>query len=221
MPLGVTMGLGRRLELLAWAAGRRAWILEDDYDSEFRYSTRPLSSLQGIDPHGCVILTGTFSKVLSPALRLGYLVVPAPLSDAFATTRRYLDFCPPYLEQAVMADFIGDGHFERHIRRMRAIYKTRRQLLVTLLRRELGERVRVDAPDAGMSLLLWLPRGASDLQVSKALSAAGIDALPLSSCSLERRLPPALLLGYSGIRPGELRDGVTRLARVLREIGTL
>jgi GntR family transcriptional regulator/MocR family aminotransferase len=219
MPLGVTLSLRRRLELLDWASKRGAWVLEDDYDSEFRYSTRPLACLQGIDPHGCVILVGTFSKVLSPALRLGYMVVPPPLVDVFADARWHVDFCPPYLEQAVLADFIGEGHFERHIRRMRATYQMRRKLLVSLLRRELADGAQVDAPDAGMNLILWLPRGTSDVGVTRALAAEGIDALPISACSVERRMPPGLLLGYSGVRPAELREGATRLARVLREMG--
>jgi GntR family transcriptional regulator/MocR family aminotransferase len=218
LPLGVTMSLRRRLALLEWAAKRRAWILEDDYDSEFRYSTRPLSALQGLDRAGCVIFSGTFSKVMFPALRLGYLVVPAAVLDAFMAARRYLDLCPPYLTQAVMADFMNDGHFVRHIRRMRTVYAARRELLVKLLTRDLGDLIDVDAPDSGMNLIAWLRPGVDDIEVSRALAAEEIDALPLSACVLKRTLRPGLLLGFSGIREPELRQGATRLAKVLRNV---
>jgi GntR family transcriptional regulator/MocR family aminotransferase len=216
LPLGVTMPLERRLELLAWADHRRAWILEDDYDSEFRYSTRPLASLQGLDSSGCVIFTGTFSKVMFPALRLGYLVVPEPLLETVSIVRRSIDFCPPYLSQAVMADFIREGHFERHIRQMRAIYQARRALFVKLLTRECAGLLEVDAPDAGMNLIAWLPDDMSDATISEALKVAGVDSLPLSSCAMKRRLRPGLLLGFSGIREADIRDGVGRLTSVLR-----
>jgi GntR family transcriptional regulator/MocR family aminotransferase len=218
LPLGVTMTLERRLALLGWAAQRHAWILEDDYDSEFRYTTRPLASLQGLDASNCVIFTGTFSKVMFPALRLGYLVVPDSLVDAVTVVRRHTDFCAPYLSQAVMADFMREGHFERHIRRMRSIYQARRELFVDLLRRESRGLLDVDAPDAGMNLIAWLPPGASDRKVSHALRTAGLETLPLSSCATQRRLRPGLLLGFSGVREPDLRDGVNRLARNLERI---
>lgn len=219
LPLGVTMTLKRRLELLAWAARHRAWILEDDYDSEFRYSTRPLASLQGLDTSNGVVFTGTFSKVMFPALRLGYLVVPDALMDAVQTVRRYSDFCPPYLTQAVMADFMRQGHFERHVRQMRAIYQGRRELFVELLQRECAGLVDVQAPDAGMNLIAWLPhRGplSDDRQVCAALAGAGVDALPVSACVMERQLRPGLLLGFSGIRESDIRDGVIKLRRTLQ-----
>jgi GntR family transcriptional regulator/MocR family aminotransferase len=218
LPLGVTMTLGRRLELLSWASDRRAWILEDDYDSEFRYATRPLASLQGLDSSGSVLFVGTFSKVMFPALRLGYLVVPESLVDPMAASRRVVDLCPPYLSQAVMADFMRDGHFERHIRRMRAIYQSRRRLFVELLERECAGLVDVDAPDSGMNLLAWLPPWMSEARATDALRAADLDVLPLSSCTIRRRLRPALVLGFSGIRETELRDGVARLRCVLEQV---
>lgn len=218
LPLGVTLSLSRRLALLAWAAEKRAFVLEDDYDSEFRYNTRPVSSLQGLDTRGCVVFTGTFSKVLFPALRLGYLVVPESLVDVFAAARRLLDFCPPQLTQAVLADFLAEGHFERHVRRMRVIYRARRALLVRLLRRGLAGLVEVDAPDAGMNLIAWLPPGTNDARVSAALAEAGVDSVPLSACSLKRQLRPGLLLGFSGIREPELREGFARLRTVLRQL---
>ena len=218
LPLGVTMTLERRSALLGWAASRRAWILEDDYDSEFRYTTRPLAALQGLDTTGRVIFTGTFSKVMFPALRLGYLVIPERLTDAVATVRRYTDFCPPYLAQAVMADFMREGYFERHIRRMRAIYRARRELFVDLLASECRGLVEVDAPDAGMNLIAWLPASLSDRTASAALQDEGLDSLPLSRCAMKQRLRPGLLLGFSGIREPDLREGVRRLQRVLERL---
>jgi GntR family transcriptional regulator/MocR family aminotransferase len=215
LPLGATLTLPRRFALLEWAASRRSWVLEDDYDSEFRYSTRPLASLQGLDRAGCVIFTGTFSKVMFPALRLGYLVVPPALVDPVARVRRYMDFCPPYLAQAVMAAFIQQGHFERHIRRMRTIYGARRDLLVSLLQRHCTGLLDVDAPDAGLNLVAWLDPHLDDRAVSRRLAAAQVDALPISACALERELPPALLLGFAGIREQDIHDGVMRLRSVL------
>jgi GntR family transcriptional regulator/MocR family aminotransferase len=215
LPLGMTMSARRRLELVRWAAANRAWILEDDYDSEFRYTTRPLSCLQGLDPQGSIILTGTFSKVMFPAMRIGYVVVPPHLADAFSAARRLLDFCPPHLTQGTMADFMNEGHFERHIRRMRAIYDSRRTLLVHLLRRDLQGLLEVEAPDAGLNLIAWLPRDMDDLSVSRALAAEGIDVTPLSSFALKHRLRPGILLGFSGMREPELRRGVVRLRAAL------
>ena len=217
LPLGVTMSEARRTAILEWAAERGAWIIEDDYDSEFRYATRPLRPLQSRDESGRVIFMGTFSKVLFPALRLGYLVVPAPLAEAVTSARQHIDFCPPYLTQATMADFIVEGHFERHIRRMRGIYSSRRLLLVRLLTRHLGALVDVDAPDAGMNLIVWLPAAANDQACASALGAAGIDALPVSRFS-RRKLRPGLLLGFSGIREPDLRTGAAKLASVLKPL---
>ena len=162
-----------------------------------------------------MIFTGTFSKVMFPALRLGYLVVPDSLVDAVTVVRRHTDFCAPYLSQAVMADFMREGHFERHIRRMRSIYQTRRELFVDLLQRECAGLLDVEAPDAGMNLIAWLPTGTSDRKISQALRATGLETLPLSSCVMQRRLRPGLLLGFSGIREPDLREGVTRLAQQL------
>jgi GntR family transcriptional regulator/MocR family aminotransferase len=214
LPLGVTMSLARRLQLVEWARTSGAWILEDDYDSEFRYSGRPIAALQGLDPSGAVIYTGTFSKVLFPSLRIGYVVVPSALVDAFGAMKQFLSYASPYLEQAVLADFITEGHFERHVRRTRAVYQERQQLLVELARSELAGRLSVPPSDAGMTLVGWLPRSASDTGVANAARARGVDVLPLSSFSI-RRIPPGLLLGYAGVRDEEIREGVTGLARAL------
>jgi GntR family transcriptional regulator / MocR family aminotransferase len=211
LPLGVTLSLPRRLELIAWARSANAWIFEDDYDSEFRYTGRPLAALHGLDPDGTVIYAGTFSKVTFPALRLGYVVVPPSLVDAFAAARYFLDYSSPYLEQAVLADFITEGHFERHIRRTRTVYHERQQLLVDLAQRELAGRITLPGSDSGMTLVGWLPEGWNDSVVARAARAREVDVLPLSPFSV-RAMAPGLMLGYAGVRESDMREGVTRLA---------
>ena len=210
------MSLPRRLSLLEWAAASRAAIFEDDYDSEFRYASRPLPALQGLDRAGCVLYAGTFSKVTFPSMRLGYLVVPPALVDVFAAARHFMDFHSPFLEQAVMTDFIVEGHFERHIRRMRAIYHERQVLLVNLARERLGGLLDVRPADAGMTVVGWLGGGLDDVATAKAAERAGLHVLPLSPLAV-RPMPPALLLGYAGVRDDEIRDGVNRLAIVLEQ----
>ncbi|MES2179462.1 MAG: PLP-dependent aminotransferase family protein [Gemmatimonadota bacterium] len=216
MPLGVTLSLARRLELIEWARASNAWIFEDDYDSEFRYTGRPLAALHGLDPDGTVIYSGTFSKVTFPSLRLGYVVVPPMLVEAFEATRHFLNYSPPYLEQAVLCDFMTEGHFERHIRRTRAVYHERQQLLVELARRELAGGMTVSASDSGMNLIGWLPEGSSDLAVAKAARLRDVDVIPVTPFSI-RVLPPGVMLGYAGVRDREMREGVTRLAMALED----
>ena len=218
LPLGMTMTLARRLELLQWANESDAWILEDDYDSEFRYASRPIAALQGLDACGRVLYTGTFSKVMFPALRLGYLVVPEPLIEAFTAARHFADYHSPYLEQMVMADFIVEGHFERHIRRMRAIYQERQEVLVESAARELAGRIAVAPADAGMTLIGWLQPGDDDVGICGAAARAGVDVLPLTPFATSRRIDPGLLLGYSGVREDEIREGVIRLAAVFEGV---
>jgi len=217
LPLGATMSLTRRLALLEWAAASRAAIFEDDYDSEFRYASRPLPALQGLDRSGCVLYAGTFSKVTFPSMRLGYLVVPPSLVDAFGAARHFADFHSPFLEQAVMTDFIVEGHFERHIRRMRAIYHERQVLLVNLARERLGGLLDVRPADAGMTVVGWLGAGLDDVTTARAAERAGLHVLPISPLAV-RPLPPALLLGYAGVRDDEIREGVNRLAIVLEQV---
>ncbi|MDQ3863770.1 MAG: PLP-dependent aminotransferase family protein, partial [Actinomycetota bacterium] len=165
-PLGVTMSLRRRLTLLAWANRSGAWVLEDDYDSEYRYSGRPLSSLQGLDEGGRVLYLGTFSKVLCPALRLGYLVVPPNLVDAVVAARALVDRHSPLMEQAVLAEFMAEGHLARHVRRMRLLYAERRDALVEAIKRELAGLIEVGPAEAGLHLVGWLPEGADGWEAS-------------------------------------------------------
>jgi GntR family transcriptional regulator/MocR family aminotransferase len=214
-PLGVTMSLARRLALLEWAARAGAWVLEDDYDSEYRYAGRPLAALQGLDSAGRVIYLGTFSKVLFPGLRLGYLVVPPDLVDAFLGARGYAGFHSPALEQAVLADFIAEGHFARHIRRMRALYAARQAALVAAVERELPGRLDLRPSDAGMHLVGWLPEGVDDRLVARRARDHGLDVWELSALSIRPPRRGALLLGYAALDEDEIREGVRRLAVAL------
>jgi GntR family transcriptional regulator/MocR family aminotransferase len=210
-PLGVTMSLPRRMALLAWARRRGAWIAEDDYDSEFRYSGRPLAALQGLDTAGRVIYIGTFSKVLFPALRLGYMVAPAGTAAAFAAARALSDRHPPGPSQALVAEFLADGHFARHVRRMRTLYAERQDALVSAARREWKGLLAVSPAPAGMHLVAWLPPGANDREVSRHAARAGIAAPPLSAYYHHPHSKPALLLGYSAVNVRKIQDGARRL----------
>jgi GntR family transcriptional regulator/MocR family aminotransferase len=214
-PLGVVMSERRRQALLAWAARANAWVLEDDYDSEFRYEGRPLAALQGSAPDARVLYTGTFSKVVSPALRLGYLVVPEALVDVFCAARRFIDRHSPILDQAVLADFITQGHFSRHVRRMRVLYEARQQVLVEAARRELRGLLDVGPMHTGMHLVGWLPEGVDDRAASARAARVGLAANPLSAFALQGAPRGALLLGYACVPEAELAEGVTRLARAL------
>ena len=167
-PKGVALSMARRLELLAWARESGAWIVEDDYASEFRYGGRPLASLQGLDEAERVIYIGTLNKALFPGLRLGYAVVPPSLVRAFITARYLMDRQPSSLCQAVVAAFMEEGHFAAHIRRMREMYRNQRDALVAALRRRLGDHLTVDPPDQGMHLAAYTRRGLSDVTVERA-----------------------------------------------------
>ena len=214
-PIGVTMSLTRRLALLEWAKRAPAWLFEDDYDSEYRYVGRPLSSLQGLDTSGRVIYIGTFSKVLFPALRLGYLVVPPTLVDVFTQTRALADRQSPTVEQAVLADFIQEGHFARHIRRMRTIYAERQQALVQAVRTTLGDQLVIERAEAGLYVAGWLPPGVDDRVVAARAELHGVSAPPLSNYALTPMPRGGLRLGFAALTPEQIREGVQRLKAAL------
>lgn len=214
-PLGVTMSLTRRLALLDWAAHAGAWVLEDDYDSEYRYAGRPLASLQGLDSTGRVIYLGTFSKVLFPSLRMGYLVVPPDLIDPFTAARAITDRQAPVLDQAIVTDFIEEGHFTRHIRRMRTLYAARQALLVELAHRELAGLLTVHPADAGMHLVGWLADGTNDQVISQLAATHGVDAPGLSEYHLEQAQQSGILLGYTAVEEADIRIGVLHLGKAL------
>lgn len=219
-PTGATMSLARRLALLAWVARTGAWVLEDDYDGEFRYAGRPLSSLQGLDDGGHVIYVGTFSKVLkvlSPALRIGYAVVPPGLVDALERTRTVADRHASVPEQAILAEFIAGGHFVRHLRRMRRLYAERQQALVDAAGVALAGLVEVRPSGAGLHLVGRLPDGVDDVAVSERLDVAGIEAPPLTAHRFSTSGPPGLVLGYAAFDVTAISEGVARLAVILRD----
>ncbi|WP_434045317.1 MULTISPECIES: PLP-dependent aminotransferase family protein [Sorangium] len=215
-PLGVTMSLGRRLALLDWARSSGGWVFEDDYDSEFRYAGRPLAALQGLSPDARVIYAGTFSKVLSPSLRLGYVVVPEGLVDAFAAAKALADVSSPSLEQAVLADFMAEGHFARHVRRMRVLYERRQAALVEAAARELPGLLEVRPAPAGMHLLGWLPPGRPDRAAAERAVANGVRCVALSDLRVDAAGRGALLLGYAAVPEDAIDEGVRRLATALR-----
>jgi GntR family transcriptional regulator/MocR family aminotransferase len=216
-PLGMTMSLRRRLALIEWAARTSAWVIEDDYSSEYRYAGKPLAAMQGLDRAGRVIYLGTFSKVLFPAMRIGYLVAPPALIDAFRATRALLDRGSPTLTQAVLADFIDEGHFGRHIRRMRTLYADRQAAILDACAKELRSLLDVSPSDAGMHVVGWLPERCDDQAVSARAAARGVPAPPLSAYSI---LPPrrgALILGYTCARPRALRAAARQLRGAISE----
>ncbi len=215
-PLGMIMSAARRLKLLDWARRRGAWIVEDDYDSEYRYDAQPIASLYGLDTDRRVLYTGTFSKVLFPALRVGYLVIPVDLVARFRQIRDAMDIFPAPLYQAVLHDFLRGGHFARHLRRMRSIYAKRRQVLVTAIEREFGDDVRVAGDRAGIHLVVLLPPDARDHDIAVRAARRGISVIPLSSCYAGPRGRPGLVLGYGPTRATEIPDAVRRLKSVLR-----
>jgi GntR family transcriptional regulator/MocR family aminotransferase len=214
-PLGVTMSAARRFQLLEWARGAGAWIVEDDYDSEYRYESMPIASLQGLDRDARVIYVGTFSKTLFPSLRLGYLVIPTDLVDRFVAVRRVTDLCPPGLYQAALADFIREGHFARHIRRTRALYAERRSALVEALRREFGGRLQVSGDQAGMHLTVLLPEGMDDRRIAARAAERNLWLWPLSPMYLGEGARPGLILGYGSTKAPEMRKAVGRLAALV------
>lgn len=217
-PLGETLSLARRYQLLNWANEANAWIVEDDYDSEFRYSGRPLASLQGLDTNNRVIYIGTFSKVLFPGLRLGYMVVPAALTHAFTAARALIEKHPHLVNQMVLHEFMVEGHFNRHIRRMRTVYDERRQLCYEALRSELDGLLQPGPSDAGMHICGYLPDAVSDLKLAKAAQQHAIEVLPLSEFYIGSAPRNGLILGYTAVQPQYIKTGVQELARVITSL---
>jgi GntR family transcriptional regulator / MocR family aminotransferase len=213
-PLGVTMSLKRRKALLELAQTCGAYILEDDYNAEFRFTGPPLPCLQGLDRAGRVIYAGTMSKILYPSLRLGYLLVPAPLADAVAKLRTAIDQHSPTIDQATLARFIAEGFYLSHVRRMRKIYAERREIFIEQFNKLLGDRFTLDIADAGLHALAWF-RSEKDVPViQRAGPGLGVKISFLSLFCIAAKLPPALLLGFAAWSPAQIREGLARLARV-------
>ena len=210
-PMGMTMSATRRMLLLNWAVRSGAWIIEDDYDSEYRFGSRPIASLQGLDRDERVIYVGTFSKVMFPALRLGYVVVPKDLVPVFSAARDAADIFSSTLYQAVLTDFIREGHFARHIRRMRMLYMDRRRALLNAIQIQMGDMTEVIGAEAGMHLVALLRPGTDDVAVCRKAAQKGISAVPLSTCYLKPPTRGGLILGYGGANAHQIRDGIGRL----------
>jgi GntR family transcriptional regulator/MocR family aminotransferase len=214
-PLGVALSLPRRLALLAWAANPKAWIVEDDYDSEFRYTGRPLPALKSLDRLERVLYVGSFSKVLFPGLRLGYLVAPEPLAEKLTAASRTLQAGLPVLEQRVTAAFMAEGHFARHVRHMRSLYGARRKALAEALQTAFGPRMSLQLQAGGMHLLARLHAAPPDTELVRRATEAGLAPSALSSLSPSGRAGEGLLLGFTNTPEAHARDAADRLARAL------
>jgi GntR family transcriptional regulator / MocR family aminotransferase len=213
-PLGVTLSVTRRLQLLQWAEDAGSWIIEDDYDSEYRYDSMPITSLQGLDRNHRVIYIGTFSKVLFPSLRLGYIVIPPDLVEHFTAVRHSTDICPSPVSQEALALFIREGHFSRHIRKMRRLYEERRGVLVEAIRGVFGNSCRLVGAEAGTHLTLFLDDPLRDTEIAAraALRALWLSALSVSYAGSESR--HGFVLGF-GNSPNARIPGAVRLLRQL------
>lgn len=218
-PLGVTMSLARRLKLLDWAQRRDGWVLEDDYDSEFRYAGRPLAALQGLDRDDRVVYAGSFSKVMFPSLRIGYLVVPPDLAEPFQAARGALDDHPSTIAQPALAAFIDQGHFAAHLRRMRKLYQERREALISALHIQLGDGVIIAPSEAGMQLLAYLAPdflpGQSDRNLQAAAAKYGVTTSALSTYYAAETTARGLVLGFSAVPGEEMSSAVSRLVEGL------
>jgi len=215
-PLGSTMSASRRIQLLNWAHRAGAWIVEDDYDSEFRFQSLPIASMHGLDLNARVIYIGTFSKVLFPSIRLGYIVIPPDLVDRFVAVRHAMDIFPPYLHQEVLADFILEGHFTRHIRKMRQVYRERRSVLMDSLAREFPAHsgFEVHGVEAGMHLAMTLPPGLNDREISAHAAKSRLWLWPLSPSYTTSPARHGFILGYGSSLPPQIPPAV-RLMRSL------
>ncbi|MFZ0746172.1 MAG: PLP-dependent aminotransferase family protein [Terracidiphilus sp.] len=214
-PLGSTMSATRRLHLLNWAQSSGSWIIEDDYDSEYRYETKPVASLQGLDVNSRVVYIGTFSKVLFPSLRIGYIVVPPDLVDRFAAVRFAMDIFPPYLYQEVLADFMGQGHFGRHIRKMRRLYGERRTVLIECIKKEFGEMLEVHGAEAGMHLTVTLPEGYQDREIVARAAREKLWLWPLSPYYIGRKTRQGFVLGFGSTSADQIPRAIQRLRALL------
>lgn len=214
-PLGITMSLPRRLALLEWARDSGAMIFEDDYDGEYRYSGRPVPALQGLDRHGVVLFAGSFSKVLFPSLRLGYLVIPPDLVDHFRAMQSITNRHAPLLEQAVLCDFMTEGHFGRHLRRMREVYAERLSVLQDGVRQQLAGLLEISGVEAGLQAAGWLGGGIDGESAAKAAALREVEVTPLSRYGRASLARQGLQLGFAAVDTREIRRGIRELAIAL------
>ncbi len=215
-PLGHTMSIARRLNLLQFAEKNNSWIIEDDYDSEFRYYGNPLPSLQGLDQFGKVIYLGTFSKVLFPSLRIGYLVLPnADMADSFITAKSLMDRQNPIFEQMILSKFISEGYFSKHLRKMRLLYKSRQDFLIKEINKNFKGFMRAEPSASGMHIISWLPKNTNDKKIAAEAVKNNIIVRAISEYSIKNFYGPGLLLGYSAFNENEIRSGLNSLRKIL------
>jgi GntR family transcriptional regulator/MocR family aminotransferase len=219
-PLGMTMSLKRRMELLRWASRAGAFIIEDDYDSEYRFEGRPVPALQGLDRNSSVILVGSFSKLLFPSLRIGYMVLPSSLVDCFMAFRYQTDFRNVSLDQAVLCDFIEAGHLGRHLRRMRNLYATRLEALIDGGKQYLSGMLEISNVRAGLYTVGFLKNGMTSRQAEKASAAQDIETIALDRYTLKRPDPKGVTLGFAAHDEAAIRKGLIRLATALTRVKT-
>jgi GntR family transcriptional regulator/MocR family aminotransferase len=214
-PTGAVLSLPRRLELLAWAKSENVVIIEDDYDSEYRYGGRPIPALQGLNLNNNVIYIGTFSKVLFPALRIGYLVIPSSLVPIFSQAKYLTDRLCSTMDQYVLTEFINTGALERHIRQMRIIYNKRRETLVTSLTKHFGDNIEIVGENAGMHLMVRLKLGLSEQEVAKKLANKRIELISAQNYYLQPNKENEYILGYATLNQKAIKDAVIKLAEAL------
>ncbi|TGP24227.1 MULTISPECIES: PLP-dependent aminotransferase family protein [unclassified Mesorhizobium] len=217
-PLGITMRMEERLRLLDIAETANAWVIEDDFDGEYRFQGRPVPAIQSMDRSGRVIYVGTFAKLLFPALRIGFMVLPVELAgrivNAISTTGQFA----PLLLQAALADFITEGHMSRHLKRMRRIYAQRRQLFRDIVTERLRDEITLSPAEAGIQVVGYLKEGIDDIKVSQAAAKRAINVSPLSKYFQNTTPTQGLVLGYAACDAAQMRDGVERLAAAIREV---
>ena len=214
-PLGMTLSLERRMALLKWASRTGAFVIEDDYDSEYRFGGRPVPALQGLDRNSNVILIGSFSKLLFPSIRIGYVVLPSSMADAFLAFRYRTDFRNSSLDQAVLCDFIVHGHLGRHLRRMRNLYSRRLEALLDGGRQYLKGLLRISDVRAGLYTVGFLENGMSSRQAEQAAAAHGVDVFALDRYTFKRHDPKGVLLGFAAFDEATIRRGLVQLATAL------
>jgi GntR family transcriptional regulator/MocR family aminotransferase len=215
-PLGVTMSAARRFQLLEWAQSAGSWIIEDDYDSEYRYESQPISSLQGLDTNSRVVYVGTFSKVLFPSLRLGYIVIPPDLVERFAAVRQSMDLCPPPINQSVLTQFIREGHFARHIRRMRQLYSERRRVLVKEIERQLHSSCTIVGGEAGMHLTILVNDGIRDADIAAKAAERKLWLSALSLSYVGNNPRQGFVLGFGNTPASKMPGAVQLLKKLLK-----
>ena len=217
-PTGITMTLQRRMALLQWAQQAGAWIIEDDNASEYRYHGRPLAALQGIDPSHRVIYVGTFSKVLFSSLRIGYMVLPPDLVDVFSRSHDIETRGANSMLQGILADFMGEGHFARHVRRMRTLYGTRMAALERGVTELAPDVLELRPAEGGLNRLGMLPEGLDDTEVARECSRLNVVVTPLTAYSASAPPRGGLVMGFGGVDEAEIRTGVERIAGVVRAL---